>query len=70
MLAGFSVSACVAIVVAATVMAFVPKTVTVVPAVVATAVKTKFANAAMLANAELTVIAPLTRSAAMLASAQ
>lgn len=68
MLAGFSVFVCVATV--AIVTASVPKIVIVVPAVAATAAKIKFANVAMLASAELTVIAPLTRSAAMLANAQ
>lgn len=77
MLAGFSVSACAETVVAvtayvqkiATATAYVPKTVTVVPAVVANAAKIKFANVAMLANAEPTVVALLTRSAVMLVSA-
>jgi hypothetical protein len=51
-------------------MAYVPKTVIVVPVVAVTAAKIKFANAAMLANAEPTVVAPSIRNAAMLANAE
>ncbi len=51
-------------------MAFASKIVTVVPAVDATVAKIKCANAVMLANVELTVIAPLIKNAAMLANAQ
>lgn len=50
-------------------MAYVPKTVIVVPVVAVTAAKIKFANAAMLANAAPTVIALPTRNAVMLANA-